>query len=217
MTHVSVIIVSVNGKAKRRWLGTSPCDNKRTIALRTNALRAYEGKSSELIPPGPQSQGGTVASHRVMPWAATWTVTWVATWGAMGCHVAGHVLRRMPRTATWHPTWHPTWQSMWQSTWRPRGIPHGFNGLPRGSHVGVAAARPTEARGITNGTSHGGSCHGIPRSSVGSRGRPWAPMAVAMGSNGRQWVPVESHVGYRGIPWWLPWQPAAYHGSCHGR
>ena len=44
-----------------RWLGTSPCDNERnTIALRTNALRAYEGKSSELIPPGARSRVGTV-------------------------------------------------------------------------------------------------------------------------------------------------------------
>ena len=34
-----------------------PCDDERTIALLwTNALRAYEGKSSELIPPGPRSR-----------------------------------------------------------------------------------------------------------------------------------------------------------------
>ena len=34
-----------------------PCViNERTIALWTNALRAYEGKSSELIPPGPRSR-----------------------------------------------------------------------------------------------------------------------------------------------------------------
>ena len=45
----------MDGKAKHRWLGISPCDNERTIALRKNALRAYEGKSSELIPPGPRS------------------------------------------------------------------------------------------------------------------------------------------------------------------
>ena len=44
---------------KGRQLGTPPCDNERTIALRTNALRAYEGKSSELIPPGPRSRFGT--------------------------------------------------------------------------------------------------------------------------------------------------------------
>ena len=31
-----------------RWLGTSPCDNERSIALRTNALRANE-RSSALI------------------------------------------------------------------------------------------------------------------------------------------------------------------------
>ena len=49
----------MDGKAERRWLGTCPCDNERTIALRKNALRAYEGKSSELIPPGPRSRVGT--------------------------------------------------------------------------------------------------------------------------------------------------------------
>ena len=50
----------MDGKAERRWLGTSPCDNERTIALRKNALRAYEGKSSELTPPGPRSRVGTI-------------------------------------------------------------------------------------------------------------------------------------------------------------
>ena len=49
----------MNGKADGRWLGTSPCDNERTTALRKNALPAYEGKSSELIPPGPRSRVGT--------------------------------------------------------------------------------------------------------------------------------------------------------------
>ena len=49
----------MDGKAEGRWLGTSTCDNERTIALRTNALQAYEGKSSELIPPGPRSRVGT--------------------------------------------------------------------------------------------------------------------------------------------------------------
>ena len=49
----------MDGKAERRWLGTSPCDNERTIASRKNALRAYEGKSSELISPGPRSRVGT--------------------------------------------------------------------------------------------------------------------------------------------------------------
>ena len=49
----------MNGKAEGRWLGTSPCDNERAMALRKNALRAYEGKSSELIPPGPRSRVGT--------------------------------------------------------------------------------------------------------------------------------------------------------------
>ena len=45
-----------NGKVHGRWHVTSPCDDERTIALWTNALRAYEGKSSELIPPGPRSR-----------------------------------------------------------------------------------------------------------------------------------------------------------------
>ena len=49
----------MDGKAERRWLGTFPCDNERTITLRKDALRAYEGKSSELIPPGPRSRVGT--------------------------------------------------------------------------------------------------------------------------------------------------------------
>ena len=50
----------MNGKAEGRWLGTSPCDNEIIIALRTNALRAYERKSSELISPGPRSRVGTL-------------------------------------------------------------------------------------------------------------------------------------------------------------
>ena len=49
----------MGGKAERGWLGTYPCDNERTIALSKNALPAYEGKSSELIPPGPRSGGCT--------------------------------------------------------------------------------------------------------------------------------------------------------------
>ena len=43
----------MEGKAGDRWLGPFPCDNEITIALRTNALRAYQGKSPELILPGP--------------------------------------------------------------------------------------------------------------------------------------------------------------------
>ena len=50
----------IDGKAERRWLGTSPCHNERTIALRKNALRAFEGRSSELIKPGPRSRVGTI-------------------------------------------------------------------------------------------------------------------------------------------------------------
>ena len=50
----------MNGKAECRRLGTSPCDNDIHIALRTNVLLAYEGKSSELIPPGPRSRVGSI-------------------------------------------------------------------------------------------------------------------------------------------------------------
>ena len=50
----------MDGKAERRWLGTSTCDSKRAIPLTTNTVRAYEGKSSELIPPGPRLRVGTV-------------------------------------------------------------------------------------------------------------------------------------------------------------
>ena len=45
----------IDRKTERRWLGTPPCD----IPLRKTAIRAYEGKSSELIPPGPRSRVGT--------------------------------------------------------------------------------------------------------------------------------------------------------------
>ena len=41
------------------WLGTFPCDYESTIALRTNALRAYEEKPSAMILPGPRSRLGT--------------------------------------------------------------------------------------------------------------------------------------------------------------
>ena len=52
----------MDGKAERRGLATSACDNERAIALSKNALRAYEGKSSELIPPGPRSLVGRHSS-----------------------------------------------------------------------------------------------------------------------------------------------------------
>ena len=55
----------MNGKTEGRWLGTSPCDNEVNIALRTNALRAYEGKFSELIPSGPRSRVGTIQLDQV--------------------------------------------------------------------------------------------------------------------------------------------------------
>ena len=53
---VSCELLRYEREVHGRWHGTSPCDNERTIALWTNALRAYEGKSSELIPPGPRSR-----------------------------------------------------------------------------------------------------------------------------------------------------------------
>ena len=52
--------IKMNGKDEGRWLATSPCHDESTVVLRANALRAYEGKSSELIPPGPRSRVGTI-------------------------------------------------------------------------------------------------------------------------------------------------------------
>ena len=60
----------MDGKAEGRWLGTSPCDNERTIALRTNADRSYEGKSSELIPPGPRPRVGTYVQYFLLVYMA---------------------------------------------------------------------------------------------------------------------------------------------------
>ena len=66
-----------NGKVHDRWHVNFPSDNERTIALWTNTLRAYEGKSLELIPPGPRSRKpvqksswkrrrkGSIGRHRV--------------------------------------------------------------------------------------------------------------------------------------------------------
>ena len=48
-----------------QWPVPSLCDNERTIPLWTNALRAHEGKSSELIPPGPHARVGTIQLNRV--------------------------------------------------------------------------------------------------------------------------------------------------------
>ena len=45
-----------NEKVHRRWRGTSTYGNKRNFALWTNALRAYEGESLELIPTSPRSR-----------------------------------------------------------------------------------------------------------------------------------------------------------------
>ena len=45
-----------NGNILGRWHGPFPRDNEQIVASWTNALRAYEGKSSELAPPGPRSR-----------------------------------------------------------------------------------------------------------------------------------------------------------------
>ena len=50
----------MDGKAEHWWLGICRVMTNIIIALRTNALRAYEEKSSELIPPGPRSRVGTI-------------------------------------------------------------------------------------------------------------------------------------------------------------
>ena len=50
-------------KAEGRWRGTSPSNTERTIALREDALRAYEGNSSELIRSGPRSRVRTSQSY----------------------------------------------------------------------------------------------------------------------------------------------------------
>ena len=47
----------MNGEGRRPMAWHFPCDNERTIAFRTNALRAYEGKFSEQ---GPWSRVGTI-------------------------------------------------------------------------------------------------------------------------------------------------------------
>ena len=53
----------MDGKVHGRQHDTSPCDNERTIALWTNALQAYEGKSLELIGPAVTRDGITAAFH----------------------------------------------------------------------------------------------------------------------------------------------------------
>ena len=87
----------MDGKAERRWLGTSPCDNERTIALRKNALRAYEGKASELIPPGPRSRVGVIQLNRVSS-AYCPNVTCLFFGGRKNCSAlvgVGHQLKAM--------------------------------------------------------------------------------------------------------------------------
>ena len=49
----------MDGKTESRWVRTSPWDSVITIALKTDGFKAYEGMSSELVPPGPRSGVGT--------------------------------------------------------------------------------------------------------------------------------------------------------------
>ena len=49
----------MDGEVEGRLLGTSPYDNEITVESGKNALRAYERKSLELIPPGPRPRVGT--------------------------------------------------------------------------------------------------------------------------------------------------------------
>ena len=77
----------MDGKAERR-LGTSPCDNEVTIALRTNALRAYEGKSSELIPPDPRSRVGTYCIQVSSTWYTSIALAFVIAWCRAGYWLA---------------------------------------------------------------------------------------------------------------------------------
>ena len=88
----------MDGNAERRWLGTFPCDNERNIALRKNALRAYEVKSSELIPPGPWSRVGTEHNNAKNVLAARFGGTLplarpAAAAAAVGCIAAVGCLR----------------------------------------------------------------------------------------------------------------------------
>ena len=85
-----------NGEVHGRWHDTSPCGNERTTALWTNALRAYEGKSSELIPPGPQSresvQYRSCYSRSCRCWAGSVNVEYRS-------NLEGHALDLAGRTA----------------------------------------------------------------------------------------------------------------------
>ena len=87
----------MNGKAEGRWLGTSLCDNERTIALTTNTLRDYEGKPSELIPPGPRSRVGAIQMNWVSS-AYCPNVTYLLFGGGKHCAAVvgvGHQLKAM--------------------------------------------------------------------------------------------------------------------------
>ena len=59
----------MNGKAERRWLGTFPCDSEKTTVLKKIALRAYEGKSSELFEEkrNPSPRGGVLGTVTTGP------------------------------------------------------------------------------------------------------------------------------------------------------
>jgi len=75
----------MDGKAEGRWLRTSPCDNERVIVLNTYVLRAYGGKSSERIPPGPRSRVETIQSNWV---SSAHCPTWPTCFPEDGKHCA---------------------------------------------------------------------------------------------------------------------------------
>ena len=83
------------GRRPMAWHST--CDNKRSIALRANALRAYKGESSELIPPGPRSRVGTIQLNWVSS-AYYPNVTYLLFGGRKHCAAVvgvGHQLNAM--------------------------------------------------------------------------------------------------------------------------
>ena len=134
---------------------------------------------------------------------------WHPTWLSRSNHIAHVACSKLPRGLPHGLPWTPMWVVMWAATWAAAWAPTSWAPwvLPPEHSREPARVQTVHASG---------SCHDIPRSSrgvplaaVGSRGRPWAPMATAMGTHGRPWSPVEYHVGCRGIPRWLPWHTMA--------
>ena len=87
----------MDGKAEGRWLGASFSNREGTIALRTNALRAYEGTSAEVIPPDPRSVVSTIQ----LTWVCSaYCLTSTTYFSEVGEHCAavvsvGHQLKAM--------------------------------------------------------------------------------------------------------------------------